>query len=307
MNNSLVRRIGTLNCGHSASPIILGVSSPQYTPEELEEMRAKNAEGVTVEGKHYTSYDATQKQRQFERAIRKQKNRILVDERLNDTEQLSIDQIRLGRLQDAYKEFNAAANLRDKFDRAAVTGFDTRHAKAAKSTYQQEKKQMQANPRLAQNGLTKYKGNGIIHSGATTGAYDNRNDPEGEKRNKHAQNYYESMRNSNKSDIVHVIAENTGITEENVLKMYNHLLVDKHTINGELKTFDPDYDIAESIRRLREGKDIQEHDKLLIEHEVREYDLMNEDRLEYERAHEIANESYNYKAALDKWLEKQGE
>lgn len=143
LNNSLTRRIGTLNCGHSASPIILGVSSPQYTPEELEEMRAKNAEGVTVEGKHYTSYDATQKQRQFERAIRKQKNRILVDERLNDTEQLSIDQIRLGRLQDAYKEFNAAANLRDKFDRAAVTGFDTRQAKAAKSTYQQEKKQMQ--------------------------------------------------------------------------------------------------------------------------------------------------------------------
>ena len=140
LNNSLLRRIGTLNCGHSASPIILGVSSPQYTPEELEEMRGKNAEGVTVEGKHYTTYEATQKQRQFERAIRKQKNRILVDEHLNDTEQLSIDQIRLGRLQDAYKEFNAAANLRDKFDRAAVTGFETRHAKAARKTYQQEKK-----------------------------------------------------------------------------------------------------------------------------------------------------------------------
>lgn len=141
LNNSLARRIGTLNCGHSASPILLGISSPQYTPEELEEMRVKNKKGVTVEGKHYTTYEATQKQRQFERAIRKQKNRILVDERLNDTEQLSIDQIRLGRLQDAYKEFNAAANLRDKFDRAAVTGFETRHAKAAKSTYQQDKKQ----------------------------------------------------------------------------------------------------------------------------------------------------------------------
>ena len=35
LNNSLVRRIGTLNCGHSAFPIILGVDSPQYTPEEL--------------------------------------------------------------------------------------------------------------------------------------------------------------------------------------------------------------------------------------------------------------------------------
>ena len=32
LNNSLVRRIGTLNCGHAAFPIILGVSTPQYTP-----------------------------------------------------------------------------------------------------------------------------------------------------------------------------------------------------------------------------------------------------------------------------------
>ena len=30
---NLVRRIGTLNCGHSAYPIIMDVSSQQYTPE----------------------------------------------------------------------------------------------------------------------------------------------------------------------------------------------------------------------------------------------------------------------------------
>lgn len=29
----LVRCTGTLNCGHSAYPIIMGVSSQQYTPE----------------------------------------------------------------------------------------------------------------------------------------------------------------------------------------------------------------------------------------------------------------------------------
>ena len=32
LNNSLVRRISTLNCGHVAFPIILGVNEPQYTP-----------------------------------------------------------------------------------------------------------------------------------------------------------------------------------------------------------------------------------------------------------------------------------
>ena len=42
LNNSLVRRIGTLNCGHAAFPIILGVDSPQYTPEELDKFRKDN-------------------------------------------------------------------------------------------------------------------------------------------------------------------------------------------------------------------------------------------------------------------------
>ena len=32
LNGSLVRRISTLNCGHVAFPIILGVNEPQYTP-----------------------------------------------------------------------------------------------------------------------------------------------------------------------------------------------------------------------------------------------------------------------------------
>ena len=54
LNNSLVRRIGTLNCGHSAFPIILGVDSPQYTPEELEKFRADNEKGIDYNGRHYT-------------------------------------------------------------------------------------------------------------------------------------------------------------------------------------------------------------------------------------------------------------
>ena len=61
LNNSLVRRIGTLNCGHSAMPIILGVNEPQYTKAELEEFRQQNEEGVTYEGKHYTLYEADRK------------------------------------------------------------------------------------------------------------------------------------------------------------------------------------------------------------------------------------------------------
>lgn len=39
LNNSLQRRIGHLNCGHTANPIILGVNAPQYTKAQLQNSR----------------------------------------------------------------------------------------------------------------------------------------------------------------------------------------------------------------------------------------------------------------------------
>lgn len=133
LNNSLVRRIGTLNCGHSAFPIILGVNSPQYTPAQLEKFRQDNEKGITYQGRHYTVYEATQRQRQLERAIRKQKRRILVDEATGDKEQLSIDQTKLVRLNDEYARFSKAAGLRSQRERANIPGFGVKEAGAARS------------------------------------------------------------------------------------------------------------------------------------------------------------------------------
>ncbi len=120
LNNSLKRRIGTLNCGHGAFPIILGVSSPQYTAEQLRRLRGDNERGVTYQGRHYTLYEATQKQRQVERAIRRQKQRILVDEAVGDGEKLTTDRIRLGRLREEYGRFSKAAGLRPQNERTWV-------------------------------------------------------------------------------------------------------------------------------------------------------------------------------------------
>ena len=145
LNNSLVRRIGTLNCGHSAFPIILGVNAPQYTDEELERFRKENEEGITIAGKHYTLYEATQKQRKFERAIRKQRHRILADEALNDKDQLQTDQIKLIRLQEEYVRFSKAAELPVDHARMEVADFNWKHANAAEGTVQsieQEKIQL---------------------------------------------------------------------------------------------------------------------------------------------------------------------
>ncbi len=134
LNNSLVRRIGTLNCGHAAFPIILGVNSPQYTPEELERFRQENEEGITYQGRHYTLYEATQKQRQLERTIRKQKKRILVDEAVGDKDKLQNDQIRYHVVEQEYRRFSKAAGLRLQHDRMEVGGFGPKQVRAAEKT-----------------------------------------------------------------------------------------------------------------------------------------------------------------------------
>ena len=111
LNNSLVRRISTLNCGHIASPIIMGVSSPQYSEKELQDMRGKNEAGVTIDGKHYTGYETTQVQRQLETAMRYQKRRVSLG--LNDKTKLRV-------LQQEYRRFSKAAGLRTQYERAWI-------------------------------------------------------------------------------------------------------------------------------------------------------------------------------------------
>lgn len=148
LNNSLVRRIGTLNCGHSANPIVYGASIPQYTPEELEEMRQKNETGISFRGKHYTGYEASQRQRRLERAIRAQKRKILIDKATGDSEKLETDQIKLQLLQQDYKAFSKAAGLRTQHERLEKVGFAWKEAtesrKVAESHYREWSKSIGA-------------------------------------------------------------------------------------------------------------------------------------------------------------------
>ena len=122
LNSSLRRRIGTLNCGHAAFPILLGVNAPQHTPQELEQFRTDNEKGVTVEGRHYTGYQATQMQRRLERAIRARKRRIMINEAAGDREKLSQDKTRLTLLHQRYREFSKAAGLRTQYERTETAG-----------------------------------------------------------------------------------------------------------------------------------------------------------------------------------------
>ena len=156
----------------------------------------------------------------------------------------------------------------------------------------------------AKDGLTKIN-KGAIIAGAVMGALNNKNDPDGLKRQEHAEKYYLSMRNSEKEGIISAISKNSNIDSAEVAKMFEHLIINQYDLDEGHTNFAPDYYIAESIRRLREGKNIQKHDKILVLHEALEYELMNEKGLSYEEAHNLANKKHNYQEALDKWLDEQ--
>lgn len=145
---------------------------------------------------------------------------------------------------------------------------------------------------------------GIMSTGAK-GALTAKNDPDFKKRNAHAERYYASIRGSEKRHIVERIAANTGIDRDVVDRMMTHLFYTKHKLDKGFDYFDFDYDIAESVRRLRSNVNIMPHDLILIQHEAYESELMA-NGMSFEEAHEIAQSKYNYKAALEAFLRENG-
>lgn len=136
--------------------------------------------------------------------------------------------------------------------------------------------------------VDKSGGSGIINTGAISGALN----PYSKEAEKHASQYYESVRHM-KTDIKH-IAANTGISENDIYKIKEHIFLKKHDLGGsEPEYFYPSYEMAQSWQRLIDGKNIKEHDITLLRHELMEYDLMEQGYSQFE-AHRITENKYNY-------------
>ena len=109
----------------------------------------------------------------------------------------------------------------------------------------------------------------------------------------HAKLYYDEIR-KRKGD-VSVIAKNSGMTEEDIEAIKNHVFINEYDLGGPVpERFYPSYDMAISWQRLIEGKDIQEMDIVMLKHELLEYGIMRDEKLPYSQAHDKANERYNY-------------
>ena len=138
------------------------------------------------------------------------------------------------------------------------------------------------------------------------GALSDKNDPDGSRRQKHAQIFYSARLNSQKEPFVKRIAENSGMNEKSISKIFDHIFIEKHEIYGELKNFDPSYDMAESFRRLYEGKNILPHDLILLKHERLELELMRRYGYSQSEAHILASTKYNYTEMLMKYEKERG-
>lgn len=123
IDSELERPVGELNCYHYIFPIILGVSKPNYTKEQLQEDKEKNKKGFNYEGKHYTLYEGTQLQRKIETEIRKAKDTQIIAKASGNKELVQESQIRITQLTYKYKELSQISGLPTQLERARVSGY----------------------------------------------------------------------------------------------------------------------------------------------------------------------------------------
>lgn len=118
------RAIGVLNCRHFTYSIILGVTKPNYTLQQLDQFKAKNAKGYTTKnGKHYTMYECTQVQRKYETNIRRAKETWVAAQQAGDTDLMEKQKAKISQLLKEYQSFSAGCGLKIKPQKIDVLGY----------------------------------------------------------------------------------------------------------------------------------------------------------------------------------------
>lgn len=280
------------NCRHSHQPWDKALKNP-YVDE--------NGKSTIDTEESRKLYQNQQKQRAMERSIRATKRRLLMKQQeidlvaetdvkeilQNDYDKLAY---KLREQNKAYNEFCTENDLQKQSDRLKVAGYKREQAAKANGRARAFSSKLNEN---------------IKKSGAV---YSYKNDPDGSKRQGIAEKLYEQTRNRNSMYEVRAIAKNSGMSEADIKKVYDHIYTNKHLFkNGTIHLFDPDYEMAQSWQRLRNNNNIQPHDITLLKHELAEYNIMGESiDIEYEPVHNEVTKKYNYQKELMQYLKERG-
>lgn len=280
------------NCRHSHQPWDKALKNP-YVDE-------KGKSTIDTEESRKL-YQNQQKQRAMERSIRATKRRLLMKQQeidlvaetdvkeilQNDYDKLAY---KLREQNKAYNEFCTGNDLQKQSDRLKVAGY--KRGQAAKANGRARAFSSKSNENIKKSGAV----------------YSYKNDPDGSKRQGIAEKLYEQTRNRNSMYEVRAIAKNSGMSESDIKKVYDHIYTNKHLFkNGTIHLFDPDYEMAQSWQRLRNNNNIQPHDITLLKHELAEYNIMGESiDIEYEPVHNEVTKKYNYQKELMQYLKERG-
>lgn len=115
------RVIGQFNCRHIARSILVGITKPRHSIEQLHKFIDKNHEGFDLpDGKHITMYECTQMQRRMETKIRYAKDEQILMRQAGDMEGAKRARLKVIRYTEEYKRFSQDCGLKIHKDRIQV-------------------------------------------------------------------------------------------------------------------------------------------------------------------------------------------
>lgn len=146
------------NCYHSYSPFIKGVDKPTYSDEELDRMNEEENTPKEYNGKEYTAYEARQRQRQLETAMRadRQKIELLTQGGAND-DTITGAKVRYFQRQDEYVKFSKAMGLPKQWERITVNGKNALGSKLPKKAGNVNKITAESVAKSGKSGIIKEK------------------------------------------------------------------------------------------------------------------------------------------------------
>lgn len=110
-------------CLHRKWPILLGISEPNHSAEELEKLKADDEKKIEFEGEEYTKYELSQIQRKLETAARHAKDRQILAKAAGDDELRRQEQSKINLITSKYAKLSKAAGLPTRAERMSVSKY----------------------------------------------------------------------------------------------------------------------------------------------------------------------------------------
>ena len=117
LQDSLLRPIGMWNCRHIAYPILLGISPPAHSAQELEEYRRGSTEQIEIDGVTHSRYDWTQVQRAIETQVRYNQDEITLAKAAGDDVLVRDARRKIRELDSYYSKISEAAGTPKRRER----------------------------------------------------------------------------------------------------------------------------------------------------------------------------------------------